>query len=63
MTTEERVDLLYRLKDNMLKQLADKDELTEKEMNIAVSLLKDNKVIDIKQNTPESELIDSLIEK
>ena len=62
MTDKQRLNLLYKLKDNMLTQLSGKEELTEKEMSIATQLLKDNKIIDIQTEGSESDLIDSLID-
>jgi hypothetical protein len=62
MTDKQRLNLLYKLKDNMLTQLSSKEELTEKEMSIATQLLKDNKIIDVQTETTESELLDNLVE-
>ena len=63
MTETQRVELLYKGKDKLLNQLVNKEEELDKvEMSVLVQLLKDNKVLDIRKDTPESELIDNLIE-
>jgi len=58
-----RSEKLSKLKDKVIDELLECEELDSKQMSIIVTLLKDNKVIEEKVNITESDIIDDIIEE
>jgi len=58
-----RPEKLSKLKDKVIDELLECEELDSKQMSIIVTLLKDNKVIEEKVNITESDIIDDIIEE
>ena len=58
-----RSEKLSKLKDKVIDELLECEELDSKQMSIIVTLLKDNKVIEEKVSITESDIIDDIIEE